>query len=426
MRLARSTVSMETTAVIIGAGHNGLAISRCLGEASIDHVILERGEVANSWRTERWDSLRLLTPNWQCRLPGFRYDGDDPDGFMSMPEVIGFIERYADTTSAPVLTHTTVISVLPVVEGYRVVTDKGTWTARAVVLASGNFNLPNVPGLANELPSSIHQVTPRAYKNPGQLPDGRVLVVGASATGLQLAREIHASGRPTTLAVGEHVRMPRTWRGKDIQYWMDATGILDQRYTAVDDITRARRVPSPQLVGAENRATVDLNRVMSEGIEVVGRLCGMRNSILQFSGSLANHCKMADLKMGRLLASIDEWIESRGLTASCPAEERPAPTLLGDSPRLELDLNKRGFRTVVWATGYRPDYSWLKVPVLDRKGNLRHDGGICDAPGLYAMGMPFMRRRKSSFIHGAEDDARDLGAHLAEFVRDGRDWRAAG
>lgn len=413
--LNRGATPVAVTTVIIGGGHSGLAMSRYLTALAIDHVVLERGEVANSWRTERWDSLRLLTPNWLCRLPGYAYSGDDPDGFMTMPEVIAFIANYASETAAPVHTETRVSCVTQREGGYVVSTDKGVWHCRAVVLANGNFSSPKVPVLASQLPATINQLTPRNYRNPGQLPEGGVLVVGASATGLQLANEIHRSGRPVTLAAGEHVRMPRTYRGRDIQYWMQRTGILDQDYRDVDDLVRARRVPSPQLVGAADRSMLDLNRLTASGVQVVGRLAGIGDSALQFSGSLANICKLADLKMERLLATIDRWIDESGMTQQVGEKETFAPTLTADAP-LTLDLKKRNIRTVIWATGYRPDYSFLQVPVFDRQGQLRHDGGVVDAPGLYVMGGTFMRRRKSSFIHGAEDDAADLSIHLSDYL----------
>ncbi|MGD8341013.1 MAG: NAD(P)-binding domain-containing protein, partial [Gammaproteobacteria bacterium] len=216
---ARPRGGRTVDVVVIGAGHSGLAMSHCLAEQAIDHVVLERGEIANSWRTERWDSLKLLTPNWQTRLPGRSYSGDDSDGFMSMPEVIDFIDGYARSAVAPVRTHTEVFSVTADGDRYRVTTTRGTWLARAIVIASGAFAIPNVPSLDAGLPESIHRITTRAYRNPGALDAGRVLVIGASATGVQLAREIHDSGRPVTLAVGEHIRMPRRYRGHDAQWW---------------------------------------------------------------------------------------------------------------------------------------------------------------------------------------------------------------
>jgi putative flavoprotein involved in K+ transport len=376
-------------------------VSRLLSERSIEHVLLERGEVGNTWRTERWDSLRLLTPNWLTRLPGLAYDGEDPDGFMAVPELIGFLEGYADHIDAPVRSHTTVTSVsrLPG-EGYLVETDAGSWEAAAVVVASGAFNQPRVPAVSAALPADLDQITPLDYKRPGELRDGRVLVVGASATGIQIADELLRSGRDVTVAVGEHVRMPRTYRGRDIMWWLDRIGRLDERYDEVDDLVRARHVPSPQLVGTPDRADLDLNALTAGGASLVGRLAAVNGSIASFSGSLRNVCNLADLKQKRLLDTIDEWAGEDG-------GPRPEPTRVEEHPRVQIDL--KDFDTVLWATGFRADYSWLQLPVLDRKGEIRHDGGVVrDAPGLYRIGLNFLRRRKSSFIHGAEDDASDI------------------
>ncbi|MEJ0036024.1 MAG: NAD(P)-binding domain-containing protein [Gammaproteobacteria bacterium] len=411
------TLAGATDVVVIGAGHAGLAMSRYLSAAAIDHVVLERGEIANSWRRERWDSLRLLTPNWQSRLPGHAYSGPDPDGFMTMSEVIGFVDGYAKVINAPVRTFTAVVSVSPVDGGYQVLTDRRVWRARAVVLASGASGVPNISPLSSALPASIRSLTPREYRSPNQLDDRTVLVVGASASGVQLADEIQRSGRRVMLAVGEHIRMPRLYRGRDIQWWLDAAGVLDERYDAVDDIVRARRVPSPQLIGTPDRSTLDLDTLTERGVEIVGRLAGIVDGKAQFSGSLRNHCAMADLKLGRLLERIDDWVERSGGGGEVPAAERFTPTHAPEAPRLLVDLAANRIGTVLWATGFRPDYRWLRVPAFDRKGHLRHDGGIVDAPGLYALGLNFMRRRKSSFIHGAEDDVRELGAHLVAYLR---------
>jgi putative flavoprotein involved in K+ transport len=398
-----------TDVVVIGAGHSGLSMSTWLSAHAIDHVVLERGEIANSWRHERWDSLRLLTPNWQSRLAGFRYAGDDPDGFMSMPEVIQFISRYAGFIGAPVRTHTTVTAVRHDGDGFRVMTDQGAWRCRAVVMASGAHGIPNVPALASRL--TTRSVTAREYKNPGQLDDAGVLIVGASATGLQLADEIQASGRPVTLAVGEHIRLPRVYRGRDIQWWMYVAGILDQRFDTVDDLVRARRIPSPQLIGARG-TMLDLNSLTGRGVNIVGRLVGLDGGKALFSGTLRNECAMADLKLARLLDSFDALAERSAVGDMLGPVQRFAATCLDERPRLRLDLIRDRIGTVIWATGFRPDFSWLQAPAFDAKGRLRHHGGVVSVPGLYVLGLNFMRRRKSSFIHGAEDDVHDLGEHL--------------
>ena len=391
-------------------------MSRCLADRAIDHIVLERGDVGNSWRTERWDSLCLLTPNWQSRLPGYGYVGDDPDGYRTLPEVIAFIESYARVISAPLETRTKVTSLTRSEDHYIVKTDRGDWRCRTVVVATGACNIPRVPKLAEAVPPATATFTTNDYRNPDGLPDGGVLVVGASATGTQLADEIHRSGRPVTIAVGEHIRAPRTYRGKDIEWWMDAAGILDERYDEVEDIRRARRVPSLQLTGSNRRKTLDLNALVTRGVSLVGRLAGIRDGKAQFSGSLRNQCALSDLKMNRLLNQIDEWATENGLDGEVAPPHRLPPTEVEESPPLAIDLQAAGIRAIVWATGFRPDYSWLHVPVLDRKGQVRHDGGVVESPGMYLMGMQFLRRRKSALIDGAGDDARDLADHLVSYL----------
>jgi putative flavoprotein involved in K+ transport len=402
-----------TDVVVIGAGHSGLAMSAWLAAHAVDHVLLERGEIANAWRHERWDSLRLFTPNWQCRLPDYRQEGGDPDGFMSSADVAQFIARYAGFIGASVRTGTTVRAVTRHGDDFQVTTGQRAWRCHAVVMANGAHGSANVPAFAASLPASIRSLTPREYRNPGQLEDAGVLVVGASATGLQLAEEIAASGRAVTLAVGEHIRMPRSYRGLDIQWWMNAAGILEQRFDQVDDLVRARRIPSPQLIGAPR--TLDLNALTARGVRLVGRLVGLDGNTAQFSGALRNECAMADLKLARLLESFDA-LAARGPLEVGGVPERFAATRVEAMPQLAIDLARQRIRTVIWATGYRPDYSWLQVPVFDHKGRLRHHGGFV-APGLYALGLNFMRRRKSSFIHGTEDDVRDLGSHLVQWLK---------
>ena len=397
--------------VVIGAGHAGLAISQLLSTRGVEHVVLERGEVANSWRKERWDSLTLLTPNWQTRLPGCAYDGDDPDGYMSVSELIQFLDDYAANTNAPIVTGCEVTSVRRIAEHYCVTTNQGTWTARAVVLATGACNTPSVPKVAGELPATITQLTPFDYRSPESVPEGGVLVVGASSTGLQLADELLNSGRDVTVAAGEHVRMPRRYRGKDIFYWKTHCGIHDECYTEVEDIARGRRLPSPQLVGSSDLPILDLNYLKDRGARIAGRFMRVWNGQAQFSGSLGNVCALADLKMQRLLKLIDETADSDG----APAAETYPSTRVDDDPMLSLDLEN--VNSVIWATGFRPDYSWVDVDVFDRKGQLRHDGGTVDSEGLYVLGLPLMRRRKSSFIFGIEDDARDIADHLIGYLK---------
>jgi putative flavoprotein involved in K+ transport len=380
--------------------------------------VLERGELANSWRYERWDSLRLLTPNWQSGLPGLCYEGVDPDGYMTSADVVDLLARYAEHVQAPVRTGTNVTSLRSTRDGYRVTTSNGEIQSRTVLIASGACNLPAVPALAAELPKEVEQLTAFGYRNASQIPEGGVLVVGASATGVQLAAELRQSGRPVILSVGEHVRLPRTYRGRDVLWWMDASGVWDQRYDEVDDLPRARRLPSPQLVGTPERTTLDLNALTAMGVELVGRWAAIRDGRALFSGGLRNMFSLADLKMERLLDVFDEWVRTDGGDPDVSPAERFAPTEVPRSPRLEIDLRNGEIRSIIWATGFRPDYRWLDLPVVDPKGQLRHEGGAVASPGVYALGLPVLRRRKSTFIHGIEDDAREVIDHLSGYLAD--------
>jgi len=398
---------------IVGAGHCGLAMSRCLAARSIDHVVLERGEVANSWRTERWDSLRLLTPNWMTRLPGFAYEGRDPDGFMSAGEVADLIRRYGEAGGAPVLTNTPVHAVRAAGHGgFEVQTAQGDWAADAVVVASGACNLPKVPAVRDALPAGVESLTAMEYRNPAQVAEGGVLVVGPSSSGVQIADELLRHGREVTIAVGEHVRLPRRYRGLDILWWMDAAGVLDERWDQMDDLVRARNIPSMQLAGTVDGSMIDLNALTALGARLAGRIAAIRDGVALFSGGLANVCALADLKLQRLLDNLDLWADENGVEAPEPPE-RFDRTAVPDPPPLELDLRSGEIRTVIWATGAKPDLSWLELPVANERGRLLHDGGVTRFPGLYLIGMPFLRRRNSTLITGAGADAGDLTDHLA-------------
>lgn len=396
---------MRTTdAVVIGAGQAGLAMSHCLAARGIGHVVLERGRVAERWRSERWDSLRLLTPNWMSRLPGWSYRGADPEGFMTMPEVIGTLEAYA--AGAPVVTGATVRALRPCAEGYRVATTAGDFAARAVVIATGQCGLPFIPAMAAGLPKAVRQVTPSSYRNPGLLPPGGVLVVGASASGVQLAEEIHRSGRPVTLAVGRHTRLPRRWRGRDILDWMDRAGVLEERAEDVRDLAVARAQPSLQLVGRET--DLDLGTLRSLGVRVVGRVDGVLGARVMLRDDLPQTTASAQRTLDRLLARIGPVADAEG----APGEAPPAPLVPFAPTPPAIDLAAEGIRTVLWATGFRRDYAWLRVPVLDAEGEIRHRGGITPAPGLYVLGLRFLRRRNSNFLDGVGADAEALAAHL--------------
>jgi putative flavoprotein involved in K+ transport len=401
---------IRVTVVVVGAGQAGLAMSRHLAAAELDHVVLERGEVASSWRTERWDSLRLLTPNWMCRLPGYQYEGPDPDGYQTAAETAGWIQAYARHTGAPVRTRITVQQVRRTADGFEVTTDDGRYLAAAVVVAAGASSDARVPAVAAELPRRMNQVTAMRYRSPAQLDaTGDVLVVGASASGVQIADELQRSGRCVTLAVGEHIRLPRAYRGRDIYHWLAAIGQLDERYDAVEDIERARRHASVQLVGNPTRRSIDLNTLSAAGVDIVGRLMAVSGDVAQCSGALASLTANSDLKQARLLRRIDDFVTEHGLSGEVEGPDRPALTRLGAVPTV---VNLERFTTVIWATGYRPSYSWLDPSAFDRRGRVAHDGGVSPIPGLYVLGLPFLRRRRSNLIAGVGEDAAELLPHL--------------
>lgn len=403
----------RTEVVVVGGGQAGLAMSRSLADRGIAHVVLERGRVAERWRSQRWDSLRLLTPRWQARLPGWSYRGAEPEGFMTRHEVVQYLDDYARSFAAPVETGVTVTAVEREDAGFRVTTDRGVWGASAVVVATGHCDVPFVPAVAAGLPRDVVQVVPTRYRSPAQLPSGGVLVAGASATGVQLAAELQRSGRQVTLAVGKHVRMPRRYRGRDIQWWLDAAGIWDERWDAVPDLEAARRAPSLQLVGTDDHRTLDLGALLALGVRLAGRVEGMDGRRVVLADDLAATVAAADARLATLLGRIDAHVERTRLAV--PPRERAAPIPVPRAPAA-IDLRAEGIRTVVWATGYRRSYPWLRVPVLDRRGEIVHQGGVTPEPGLYVLGLQFLRHRNSSFLDGVGRDALALAAHLTDHL----------
>jgi putative flavoprotein involved in K+ transport len=392
--------------LVVGAGQAGLAVSRCLAERGADHVVVERGRVAERWRTARWDSLRLITPNWMSRLPGWSYPGSDPDGYMSAPELVSHLQGYADSGTAPVRESTTVELVQTCATGLRVVTDQQTWLARNVVVATGTENQPFVPPVARGLAPRVHQLTASRYLSPRHVPDGGVLVVGASASGVQIADELRRAGRTVVISVGRHSRLPRRYRGHDIQWWLHRTGILDQTIDQMRDARSARRAPSLQLSG-RHRHRVDLEALAARGMILAGRLAAADGWSVAFADDLPATTGAAQARMERLLRSIGVFT-----APGVDDQADPLPAFIAPAGPAHLDLRRAGITTVIWATGYRPAYPWLRVPVLDRYGEIDHRRGVTRVPGLYVLGLRFLHRRNSSFVDGVGPDARFVAAHL--------------
>ncbi len=399
--------------VVIGAGHAGLATSRLLTAAGRDHVVIDRGRVAERWHSERWDSLRLLTPNWMTRLPGWSYTGAEQEGFMTAAAFAGRLERYAASFRAPLQTGTRVERVSARDRGFDVTTDRGAWRSRHVVVATGPWGRPHVPAALE--PSGDFLVTTSAsYRSPDRLPPGGVLVVGASSSGIQIADELARAGREVWLSVGRHTRVPRRYRGMDIFWWLDQTGRLARTIDDYADPAAARREPSLQLVGREgdDAADVDLASVQRRGVSLLGRLDSVTGRHATFRDDLPGNVVDADSRLCHLLESIDAHVARTGLEREVTAPSRPAPVPVPE-PRSALDLTRTGITTVLLATGYRPDHGWLDVPVLDDQGAVRQRRGVTPVPGLYVVGQRFQHRRDSGFIDGARHDAGFVVGHLA-------------
>jgi putative flavoprotein involved in K+ transport len=398
--------------IIVGAGQAGLAASRCLTERGIEHVVLERGRTVERWRSERWDSLRLLTPNWMTRLPGWSYTGLDPDGFMTAAEVTSYLEAYARASAAPVEEGHGVEHLRLADGGFEVVTASGRWRAANVVIATGWCDRPFVPAAAGRLDPAICQLSPSDYRNPGSLPPGGVLVVGASASGVQVADELARAGRQVVVAVGKHSRLPRSYRGMDIFWWLERLGSLDRTIDEMPDRAAARHEPSVQLAGRPDNRTLDLGALCRAGVELTGRLAWAEGNRVGFAHDLDGSLMAADARMRRVLCDIEKHIDASGLINELLGADHPAEIAV-DQQFNELHLKDRNITTVVWATGYRRSYSWLHVPVLDATGEIRQRRGRTPVPGLYVMGQRFQHHRNSNFIDGVGRDAATVADHLA-------------
>jgi putative flavoprotein involved in K+ transport len=400
----------RTSVIVVGAGQAGLAVSHLLTASGVEHVVLERGRVAERWSSHLWESLRLLSPNWLSRLPGFRYTGSDPDGYMSAGAVADYLRSYANASAAPVVENADVLSVRGRGDGYTVATTAGTWIAGAVVVATGWCDVPSIPGIASALDPRILQVTPATYRNAAALPDGRVLVVGASATGAQLADELAAAGRDVVLAVGDHSRLPRRYRGMDIMFWLDAMGLFDRRLEEHPRPATAGREPSLQLVGNTNGRDVDLHSLQQRGVGLAGRLVGVDRRHAYFADDLAATTGAADIRLRRLLRRIDAYAGTANLGGA------PVLAARTDGHLERMDLHHARVGSVVWATGYQRAYPWLHVPVLNRAGEIIQVYGATPAPGLYVMGMRWQSRRSSSFLDGVRHDAATVAGLVLDRV----------
>ena len=400
-----------TDTVIIGAGHSGLALSRCLAERGVSHVVLDREGVGHRWRSARWDSFRLITPNWLSRLPGWAYTGPDPDGYMNAEDFVDYLTAYARSFDAPVRSHTVVTEVVRSGTGFAVHTNRGVWAARNVVVATGYHSQARVPGLADRLAGDVVRTTGAGYRSPAGLPDGAVLVVGASSSGVQIAHELAVAGRTVLLAVGGHTRLPRRYRGRDILWWLDRIGALDRTIDQRSSAELARREPSLQLGGGTEPRGIDLGVLQEAGVRLTGRLRALDGTVADFADDLGDTMGAAEQRLLRVLGEVEQYARTGPATAFEPPD--PPPAIPVPTAMSRVDLRRAGVTSVVWATGYRPAYPWLRVPVLDGDGLLRHRRGVTDVPGLYGIGLRYQHRRSSTFIDGARHDAMFLADQIA-------------
>jgi putative flavoprotein involved in K+ transport len=408
---------------IIGGGQAGLALSYRLTELGRPHVILEQRRVVESWRTKRWDSLRLIAPNWSMVLPGFAYPGDDPDGFMARDEVVQHLVGYARSFDAPVLEDSAVTSVErhSINERFLLRTENGMLEADQVVLATGALQQPKLPPDAKGLPGTISQMVAADYRNPEMLARGSTLVVGSGETGCQIAEELARAGRDVYLSGGKRWWAPRRYRGRDLAAWLRLTGWFERR---AEDLPPGVHVgqPNPQLTGAAGGHDINAHSLSRDGVRLLGRLRGISDGTAFFSDDLTANVASADTEARKLVESIDRLIETQQLDApdeELPPDLRPSlggPAASGEEARftpLELDLYRTAIGTVIWATGYRPDFSWVRLPFLDADGYPMQRRGVTSVEGLYVLGLDWLYSAKSGLFAGITDDATHLASVIA-------------
>jgi putative flavoprotein involved in K+ transport len=400
--------------IVIGGGPAGLATSYCLSQLGREHVVLERARVAERWRSERWDTFCLLSPNWAVHLPGHRYETMHPDGFAGRDDVVRWLDGYAATVRAPVQPWTAVTALRAATSGqWRVETAESTWEAANVVVATGPYQQAAIPASAAAIPPDVLQVASSAYRSPSDLPPGGVLVVGAGTSGCQIVEDLLGAGRPVHLAVGAHHRVPRRYRGRDFTWWCIEMGEFDQ---TVDTLATGRREkgPSLQLTGVGGGHDIDLREYERRGATLLGRLEGVQGDRVYVAGDLEARVTRGQEMYQRFKAAVDTFVETTGLDVPPdPADDPVAPNRPTRPEIRDLALRAAGITSVIWACGFRHAFDWLEVPVLDGVGEPRQRRGVAPFPGLYFVGLPWLHKLKSSFLFGLGEDAAYVAAHIA-------------
>ncbi|GLW06738.1 FAD-dependent oxidoreductase [Microtetraspora sp. NBRC 13810] len=400
--------------VIVGGGQAGLAVSHCLTRRDVPHLVLERHRVGHEWRERRWDTFCLVTPNWQCRLPGFPYRGDDPEGFMPRDEIVRYLEDYAASFGPPLAEGVGAERLTRGPGGgFRIDTVHGAVTADQVVVATGPYQRPAVPALAGRLPASVTQLHSAAYRRPDALPGGDVLVVGTGQSGCQIAEDLHLAGRRVHLSVGGAPRVARSYRGRDVVAWLDLMGHYERPIHEFADHEAVRARANHYVTGRDGGRDIDLRALARDGMRLYGRLTGVEDGVLRFAPDLRRNLDHADAVSESIKDSIDAFIDARGIAA--PAEPRYTP--VWEPPAEPAVLHAGEVTSVVWCTGFARDDRWIRVPVFDGTGYPVHERGVTSCPGLYFIGLPWQHTWGSGRFSGVAEDAEHLARHIGSSAR---------
>ncbi|WP_345718832.1 MSMEG_0569 family flavin-dependent oxidoreductase [Kineosporia mesophila] len=396
---------------VIGGGQAGLAASHCLTTAQIDHVVLERHHVGFEWSERRWDSFSLVTPNYQCLLPGHEYSAGDPDGFMVREEIVDYLRDYARTFDPPIHEGVEVIRMTHDGHRFQLRTTRGTFQASQVVIATGAYHRPRIPRFAERLPGSVIQIHSSDYKNPDQLPEGATLVVGTGQSGCQIAEDLHLAGRTVHLATGQAPRVARFYRGRDCMTWLDEIGHYTKGITEFADQDATRHKVNHYVTGRGGGRDIDLRAFARDGMHLYGRLKDITAEGITFDDDLKANLDGADAVAEGIKDLIDAYIESENLDQ--PTEDRYTPVWEPDPDVLtHLDPAKSAITSVIWCTGFDADYRWVDLPVFNGHGYPSHHRGVTSMPGLYVLGLPWQWTWGSGRFRGVGDDARHLTEHI--------------
>ncbi|MHC6226161.1 MSMEG_0569 family flavin-dependent oxidoreductase [Pseudomonas sp. X10] len=407
------------SAIVVGGGQAGLSASHYLQQLDIDHLLLEKHTLTHTWRNQRWDAFCLVTPNWQCTLPGHPYTGNDPHGFMKKDEIIAYLDGFIAKVNAPVREGVAVQRLTTRAEGgYRLNTSAGDFSADQVIVASGGYHTPIIPPLAERLPADIKQIHSEQYRSPESLPEGAVLVVGSGQSGAQIAEDLHLAGRQVFLAVGDAPRCARFYRGKDVVDWLAQMGYYDIDVDSHPLREGVRDNTNHYVTGRDGGRDIDLRRFAQEGMRLFGRLESLNGTMLAFADDLAANLDAADAVYNRINASIDRYIAEQGIEA--PAATAYEPLWYPEQAATTLDLAGSGITSIIWCIGFRPDFSWVDVPVFNGRGYPGHKRGVTAQAGLYFLGLPWLHTWGSGRFSGVARDAEYVVAHLGSQRNDQR------